>query len=278
MEILQKFVQIGRRIAPRGWSPILRGISHVFPRARMYPAVLKNGDTFFVDLSENMCHRYFYDGELSNEEYSTAFFEKVLEPGDVFVDIGANVGYFTRIGARLVGEKGAVYAFEPMPAALRVLKENIKSVGNVKLYETALSDERGAGEFSVNKHGDTSSLGVNPGAIRTIQVPIDTLDNALKSNNRIDVIKIDVEGYEFEVLRGATAVLARHKPLLYFEFIPDYTKKRLIDIEDFRALLEPIDYTLHWVNPKYPIGSLTTDVPSWYVIGIPTGSRWGGLV
>ena len=263
---------------PRGWSPILRCIAYVYPRARMYPASLKSGDTLFVDLSENMCHRYFYDGELRNEEYSVAFFEKVLEPGDVFIDIGANIGYFTKVGARLVGEQGAVYAFEPMPEALRVLRENIATLHNVKLFETALSDKRGASEFSVNKDGDTSSLGVNPSAKRTIQVPLDTLDNSLGNENRIDVIKIDVEGYELEVLRGAAAVLQQHRPLLYFEFIPDFTKERLINIDDFRTLLEPYGYTLHWINPKYPNGSLTTDAQSWYVIGVPEGSHWSGLV
>lgn len=263
---------------PRGWSPILRCISYVYPRARMYPASLKNGHTFFVDLSENMCHRYFYDGELSNEEYSVAFFEKVLERGDVFIDIGANIGYFTVVGARLVGEQGTVYAFEPMPEALRVLKENIRTVKNVKLFETALSDVTGASDFSVHKDGDTSSLGVNHGAKRTIQVPLDTVDNSLKAENRIDVIKIDVEGYELEVLRGAKAILAQHKPLLYFEFIPDYTKERLIKIDDFKTLLEPYGYSLHWMNPKYPIGGLTTEAQSWYVIGVPVESRWSGLV
>ena len=148
----------------------------------------------------------------------------------------------------------------------------------MKLYETALSDKRGASDFSVNKHGNTSSLGENPGAKRTIQVPLDTLDNALKAEKRIDVIKIDVEGYELEVLRGAAAILEQHKPLLYFEMIPDYTKERLISIDDFNSLLEPYGYTLHWINPDYPNGSLTTETPSWYIIGIPVGSRWSGLV
>jgi len=80
------------------------------------------------------------------------------------------------------------------------------------------------------------------------------------------------------VLRGAAAILARHKPLLYFEYIPDYTKERLINIDDFRTLLEPYDYSLHWINPKYPNGSLTTEAQSWYIIGIPVESRWSGLV
>lgn len=277
MAFFQKFIQIGRKVAPRGWSPVLRGISHLYPPARMYPALLKNGDHLFVDLSQNMCHRYFYDGECTNEEYTTAFFEEVLAPGDVLVDIGANIGYFARIGAKLVGEQGTVHAFEPMPEALRVLKENIKGIPNIQLHEVALSAEQGTGEFSVNKHGDTSSLGRHPGALRTIRVSIDTLNNVLQTANRIDVIKIDVEGYELEVLRGAKKVLARHKPLLYFEFIPDYTTKRLISIDDFRALLEPLDYTLSWMNPEYPAGNMTSDTPSWYVIGIPAGSRWSVL-
>ena len=263
---------------PRGWSQILRGISYIYPPARMYRASLNDGDTLFLDLSQYMCHSYLYSGELFNEQYSVAFFERVLEPGDVFLDIGANIGYLTKVGARLVGEQGAVFAFEPMPDALRVLKENTRALNNVKLYQTALSDKKGSGDFSVNKYGNTSSLGENPGARRTIQVPIDTLDNSLKDEKRIDVIKIDVEGFELEVLRGATAILAQHRPLLYFEVIPDYTKERSIEIDDFNSLLVPYGYTLHWMNPEYPKGGLTTDTPSWYTIGIPAESRWSGLV
>lgn len=82
----------------------------------------------------------------------------VLRRGDVAVDIGANVGYYTRIASQLVGSDGAVLAFEPMPAAFRVLQLNCADLSNTRLFPVALSDSDSEVVFYVRKNGDTSSL------------------------------------------------------------------------------------------------------------------------
>ena len=84
--------------------------------------------------------------------------QRFLNDGGVFVDVGANVGYYTRIASRLVGCGGGVLAFEPMPAALRVLAMNCADLTNVRLYPVALGDVAGETTFYVRKMGDTSSL------------------------------------------------------------------------------------------------------------------------
>jgi FkbM family methyltransferase len=274
MMTLQSFVQTARKVVPRGWSPIIRSMSSVHPRGRLYPAALNNGDTLYVDLAENMCHIYFFHGGLPHERYSEAFFGTFIKRGDVVLDIGANVGYFTRLMSTLVGEGGRVHAFEPSPSALRLLRENVRRLENVQLHELAVSDTRGTSSFSIQEHGDTSSLGDDPGSNKVIRVQTDTLDNILGAAGRIDLIKIDVEGYEYEVLRGALQIIREQQPLVYFEYIERYGTDRGLTLDSFRSLLAPLGYSLGWISSDYPESALLSDKASSYLIAAPAGNRW----
>ena len=274
MITLQRVVQIGRAIMPRGWSPLLKSISGFYPNARMYPAKLKNSDTFFLDMSEEMCHTCFYHGDLPYERFTEALLRTYLREGDVFLDVGANIGYFTRIASTLVGPTGHVHAFEPMPSAIRLLRKNSEHLANVSLYEIALSDHRGNSDFSVRKQGETSSLGGDPLAAEMIRVRTDTIDNLFSAHDRVDVIKIDVEGYEYEVLQGARATIQMNQPLLYFEFLAGYALARGLTIEHYDLLLKPLGYSLGWISVDYPRTPLISQSRSSYLIGVPTGNRW----
>lgn len=274
MFYLQRSIQNLKKVIPRGWSPILRYLSKVYPKARMYPAVLKNSDTLFLDLSENMCHTYFYYGELPHEKYTEEFFKRYLKPGDVFLDIGANIGYFTRLVSNIVGKEGVVHAFEPMPSALCLLKKNTETLKNVVLHEIALSDQQGTSSFSVRKYGDTSSLGRDPTAAQVIRVEIDTIDNVFKETDRIDMIKIDVEGFEYEVLKGAIKTIRSKRPLLYFEYIDRYAEEKGITLKDFSKLLKPLGYSIGFVSSNYPNSPLISEEPSSYLLAVPEKNRW----
>jgi len=243
----------------------------------MYPALLKNGDILFLDLSHLMCHQMFFHGELSHESYAAPFLNSVLKPGDVFIDVGANIGYITKVASKLVGNEGIVHAIEPMPEAIRLLEVNCKNLHNIVLHKLAASDVSGTSLFSIKKRGDTSALGASPLAIRQIKIQVDTLDNILAAQKMIDVLKIDVEGYELEVLRGAKDILDRCAPLLYFEYIDAFASERRVTIKDYKSYLSPFGYTLAWVNPKYPDSELTSSEPSCYVIGIPNNNKWSNL-
>lgn len=274
MLTLQKAVQIGRTIVPRGWSPLLKSISGFYPNARMYPATLKNSETFFLDLSEDMCHTCFYHGDVPYERFTEAFLRTFLRDGDVFLDVGANIGYFTRIASKAVGTTGHVHAFEPMPQAIRLLRKNCEHLRNVCIHEHALSNHDGSSDFSVRKQGETSSLGDDPQAAQVIRVRTDTIDNLFSAQDRVDAIKIDVEGYELEVLQGARGTIRTKQPLLYLEFLGDYTRARGLTIDDYDALLKPLGYSLGWISAEYPRTPLISQVSSSYLIGVPAVNRW----
>jgi FkbM family methyltransferase len=135
-----------------------------------------------------------------------------LHQGAVFYDVGANVGFFTLIGARLVRPNGYVRAFEPHPDNAAVLEHNIEINGlrNVELIRAAVGAETGtaklAGETPLTLH--LSAQGID--------VPLVTLDE-LAENLPPTLIKIDVEGAELDVLEGAKDTLARDRPVVVCE-------------------------------------------------------------
>lgn len=247
MPQLQTAVRLGRRVIPRGWSPLLRGLATVLPGLRAYPARMRGGDRLILDLRESMCHGLFYDAAPPpHEEGVEAVIRRTLREGAVFVDVGANIGYYTRVAAGLVGERGAVHAFEPMPAALRLLRANTRGLANVRVHELAVGDRSGEVEFFVNPAGERSSLA--PGAGERVLARAEPLDGVLAGVSRLDMIKIDVEGFELAVLRGARTLVERHRPVVCFELLDQYAESYGFGFDSYREFFAPLGYDLAWVR------------------------------
>jgi FkbM family methyltransferase len=242
--------------------------ARVVPSLQQYRARLVDGGEIYLDLREFMCFSCFFYGELPHERGTEKLLRRVLKEGSTFVDVGANIGYFTGIASRLVGPTGTVLAFEPMPAALRLLQMNTASQSNVTIFPMALSDKKGTATFYVRKKGDMSSLSHDPGAT-PIPVTVGTLDESLANQARIDLIKIDVEGSELDVLRGGRRLIEQHRPIVYFEFLPCFAEPRGIRVEAFEEWFKPLAYRLWWINHSPGDPSLVSDTPSTYVIAIP---------
>ena len=202
-------------------------------------------------------------------EWHRKVIPKDSKDSDVVVDVGANVGYYTRMASRLVGGAGVVLAFEPMPAAYRLLQMNSADLSNVCLFSTALGDKIGETAFYIRKNGDTSSLTPDPSA-QAVQVQMSTADNMLMKYSRIDFMKIDVEGFELEVLHGSKAILSKYRPIVCFELLEGYAKERNISLEDFMAFFNKLDYCLKWIDHSDTEINLVSDNPSNMAVAIPS--------
>jgi FkbM family methyltransferase len=159
------------------------------------------------------------------EPFETTLVASEVREGDVVLDVGANIGYFTLIFARVVGPRGRVLAFEPDPANFAILERNItlNDYHNVTAIPLALSDTAGPvalymSEFNRAHHRIVASTD----AIGTIAVDSTTLDQYLESyDGAVDFIKIDVEGAEAMALRGMRGVIRRTQPhSILIEFTP----------------------------------------------------------
>jgi FkbM family methyltransferase len=147
--------------------------------------------------------------------------ESWLRPGAVFYDLGANVGFFSLVGAALVGPEGHVYAVEPAPVTARALRSNVarNDLANVTVIEAAAGREDGSARLDL-ADGEVSQsarlLGENQcGGLQVRVVSIDTLIR--EGASPPDVIKIDVEGAEEDAILGMRTTLASHRPSVICE-------------------------------------------------------------
>lgn len=272
MPLLQAMIRGARKVLPRGWAPLLQTSARVFPNLQSYRAQTDGDDFLYIDLRQSMCLTIFFHQGQPHEQGTERLLQYVLKPGDTFVDVGANVGFYTRMGSTLVGESGQVLAFEPLPSALRLLQMNTKSLTNVVVDARALSDHNGDEDFHVREQGDTSSL--LPGDVSSkVRVAVTTLDSRMLNGDgaaaRVDFIKIDVEGAELNVLRGAAKTIERFQPLVYFEFLPLYAKQYGFGYDDFERFFEPLGYSLRWINHCGIGPDLFGATESTYLIAIP---------
>ena len=205
-----KFLRFPLRLIPRGSTvPIL------FTRAR--------GKRWIVGSGPHSCWLGF------NEVKKRNLFTKIVHKGNIVFDIGANVGSYTILSSILVGQKGKVLAFEPMPENMKYLKNHItlNQLDNVQTFEMAVSDYCGTARFDAAADRVLCSISVNGNLI----VQTTTIDAVSREQSLFpDCIKIDVEGGEAAVLRGARQVLKNYRPIVFVATHSPEVHKECIEI------------------------------------------------
>ncbi len=174
----------------------------------------------------------------SYEPHVTAVVDEVLHPGDTFVDVGANIGYFAAMGAHRVGPAGRIVAVEPMDKNVQLILATIwrNRFQNVQVLPYAASASARIVPMATTSQ---SSNGEVVQAKADGQAPMlfaqsRTLDDMLRNLDRIDLIKFDIEGHELLAWRGFAEGIARHRPLVLTEFHPKCMREN--------AGIEPAEY------------------------------------
>lgn len=218
------------------------------------------GDVYFYQM-------YFDFYDIASVE----FIKKNLKEGDTFIDVGANVGYLSAIGANLVGETGEVHAFEPIPLYFEALKRLVlhNPKYHIVVNQCALGENNGQAKIDFAKPpyigGSSMASGVLPNNIPrdTIEVPVMRLDDYIEQKrikkDKISLIKIDVEGFEFSVLKGLQKYFenTNYQPPIICEIVPsaypllqtsrqeliDYMKQYGYDAYNIMAPWRKVDIT-----------------------------------
>jgi FkbM family methyltransferase len=170
-------------------------------------------------------------------------------------DIGANVGYYTLLLSRLVGPTGKVHSFEPNPETAKLLRKGLQAnkIRNVEVYEMALGNRNGHGEFQYESSGDcdaTLAEGIylhKPKHLKKVITPMVTLDNFVQSKhiNKVDFVKIDTQGADLLVLQGMRDVIRRCHPIIICEMIGDK------QIKEGKSFLETYGYSCRELQGGY---------------------------
>lgn len=179
----------------------------------------------------------------SYEYQETSIFEERVKKGDIVFDIGAHVGYYTLLSAVLVGDKGKVFAFEPVPRNLFYLYRHLKinHFSNVKIFEIAVSDLEGMETFVSDTFNQSQSHFSLQGNLVVKKNSLDELFSR-KEIPEPDFIKIDVEGAEKLVILGAKSLLQSVHPDIVISFHSFQLKKECCDLlRQFNYELKDVD-------------------------------------
>jgi FkbM family methyltransferase len=207
-------------------------------------------------LGNDQSRQQFVAGCLDPNEFT--LLDKLLAPGMVFLDAGANEGFYTVFASRRVGETGSVWAFEPSRREMDRLTANVRLNGlaNVRSFCVALADEDTEAEFLVagEEHSGHNTLGhfvYESGLNVRVCVPIRRLDSVLQESplERLDFLKVDVEGAELRVLSGARDTLRKFRPYILLEMNDPSLKAQGGSRERLIQLLESHDYSLYLFDP-----------------------------
>jgi FkbM family methyltransferase len=200
-----------------------------------------------VPLEDRKLVAHLADGTLP-EPGTQLVLEALLKPGSTFLDVGAHIGMFTLLGARLVGDTGKVIALEPTPRLVECLRQatvmnNIEQV--VEIHEVAAADAEAPMTLNIALPYGHNSLFALPGAHAAVTVNCVTIDALLGPARKIDVVKIDVEGAELAVMRGMTRTL-EHNPhaVVIVEFGPSHLARAGIAIEDWMKELRGLGFDI----------------------------------
>ena len=213
---------------------------------------LSDGRTIAVPQSGSGALIYYMG---CSEPELTAFLKRILKPGMIFFDVGAHIGEYVIVGATTVAPNGEVHAFEPDERNFNLLQNNVKmnNLSNVVLNFTAVYEENTTLELIQTQEPSTSHIASNSlietGSFQTVKaITLDSYKNN-KGIDRVDVLKIDVEGAELFVLRGAETLLDKPKgkaPIVIFEYSQANCQRFGYHPDDIIKFLKSKGYTI-WV-------------------------------
>lgn len=195
-----------------------------------------------------------------SEPDTLATIRKLLVPGGVFVDVGAHIGEYALLGAKIMGPESSVYAFEPGQAIIPFLRKNVAGspyANQITIFPVAVSNAEGSADFNQDLDPGHSRLTPGEGAqvsqsVKKSTVQVVQLDKVLASlDSAPHLVKIDVEGAEHQVIEGLTGLLEQGtstRPAIVFEYLPRTWDVFGNDITNTISLLDGFGYSVFSVT------------------------------
>ena len=197
---------------------------------KFFPLTYKNISFLMsLDPRNGYIDEKIFDKGYFEEEMLDAFMH-YLKPGMTFVDIGANIGQHTLFVSRVVGPTGNVISFEPIPHLYEQIKRSVEAnaMNNIKIVHAGCGEKEETKTLYINKAniGGSSVIPLSSDKKEEeISIHIIKAEETLLPYNKINLVKIDVEGYEYQALLGMEKIIARDTPVLFIEYTPSFYKR-----------------------------------------------------
>jgi FkbM family methyltransferase len=206
----------------------------------------KHGFLLDTDLNKIVDQRY-YIGEFEADTLS--FFESLVQPNMVILDIGANIGIFSLVASKALKNTGQIYAFEPADEPHERAGKNIhiNNFNNISLIKKGISDKAGFIEFNICEDDAYNSIGDAPmdKIVKKVKIDVTSIDEFCKEKNimKVDLIKIDTEGAEFLAIQGGKKLLSSEDaPVIFSEFNTVAYKGFDYKLNEFEDALKSLGY------------------------------------
>lgn len=264
------------KVLPRGGAKLLWLCSKVMPGLRCYPVKIPiapnvifdanfDGNVFFPLLKYGC-----YPHQIAEDLVAMA----ILRKDDVVIDVGANIGYSSLVYAVSIGSSGFVHSFEPSSVTFPYLAKMASQLTQIKPWNLAASNSEGDVKFINEAMSDRSHL-ANDQDGDGESVRCTSLDTWVKEHKieRVNFLKIDAEGHDINVVKGASHLIAQHKPIIEFEAFTDETVKTICTLLSNSG--SDVHYNYFRCANGYPISLLskTRLTNNWFAIPRASMSR-----
>ena len=249
------------RLELPGWGKLLRIAKVIGPisnsRWKNAPKKMIRGKVhgywMILDLSD-WSERFTYFLGRYYELEIQQLLSAILDPGDRFIDVGANIGMISLLAAHLVTETGKVDSFEPNPECVQAINNNleINGIKHVNVYPVGLSDSNGIVRLNLTSlHTGTATMAHVDGVTKSFEVQVLLGDDVVVSDSKqVKLIKIDVEGFELHVLKGLKQTLQMFHPLLITEFVESQFQRAETSGAEIMSFLTEIGYKPYGISMK----------------------------
>ena len=241
-----------------GLRDLVHAAGRILTRGLLHPRWRDRGPTAWTYV------QLYLLGKRLTERRELSTLRDLIQPGMVIADVGANVGFYTLEMAACVGAGGRILAFEPDPFNFRLLQKRATNapLGNADVYQVALGDASGRALLycsAYNRADNRLSRSHTEPHVEACEVSVQTLDEFLRTRGTpaIDALKIDVQGNEAQVLRGARQTLNAGVRWMWVEFSPDHLRGSGSDPEQFLESLAGLGMEMFEVNDKGDLEPVT---------------------
>ncbi|HTD05890.1 FkbM family methyltransferase [Undibacterium sp.] len=232
-------------------------------KERVLQSTTRQGVNMSINTKEHLQRFIYFWGLWEHNELRVL--RTLLKPGDTFLDLGANIGFFSLVASRIVGERGHVHAFEAIPDTLKELEANIllNSIKNITVHPQAAADREMRVRFAkpADSRSEMNSMRFEVHGENYWEIPCVRVDESIDATQAIKLIKIDIEGAEMMALRGMEKILQQPaKPIILCEVIDEFLKEMNSNAEELFFFLEAHGYQYVYLMENKGLMRLTRTV------------------